>query len=118
MNTFKVNGKEYKAKEFTFNLICDLEGMGVPLEQMDEKPMSMVRAYFGICAGLGKDAAGKEMEQHIIGGGKFDDVMKAMMNEMENSDFFRSLNQKAETETAENQGEAAAETAAAETAAE
>lgn len=94
MNYFTINGKEYKAKEFDFNLICELEDMGISLEKAAEKPMSMVRAYFGICANMGKDRAGKEMEQHIIGGGKFDDIMKAMSAEMEKSDFFRQLNGK------------------------
>lgn len=95
MNYFTINDREYKAKEFDFNLICELEDMGISLEKAAEKPMSMVRAYFGICANMSKDRAGKEMEQHIINGGKFDDIMKAMSAEMEKSDFFRQLNSKA-----------------------
>lgn len=105
MNTFTVNGTEYKAKEFDFNLICDLEDMGVSLQEAGNKPMSMVRAYFGLCAEKGKEFAGKEMEAHIIGGGTFDDIMNAMYEEMEKSDFFRNLNKKAETEVAENTSE-------------
>lgn len=103
MNTFTVNGKEYKAKPFDFNLVCDLEDMGISLEQATNKPMSMVRAYFGLCTGKGKEYAGKELEAHIIGGGKFDDIMAAMSDEMEKSDFFRNLNKTAEAEDAENQ---------------
>lgn len=106
MNTFIVNGKEYKAKPFDFNLVCDLEDMGISLEQASNKPMSMVRAYFGLCAGKGKELAGKEMESHIISGGTFDDIMTAMSAEMEKSDFFRNLNKKTETETTANEGEA------------
>lgn len=102
MNTFTVNGKEYKAKPFDFNLVCDLEDMGISLEQASNKPMSMVRAYFGLCAGKGREYAGKEIEAHIIGGGKFDDVMTAMSAEMEKSDFFRHLNKTAETAVTEN----------------
>ena len=92
MNTFTINGKEYKAKPFDFNLVCDLEDMGISLEEAGRKPMSMVRAYFGICAGKGKNFSGKEMEAHIINGGKFD--------EMEKSDFFHSLNKTEKTENA------------------
>lgn len=102
MNTFTVNGKEYKAKAFDFNLICDLEDMGISLEQAGNKPMSMVRAYFGLCAEKGIKFAGKEMEAHIIGGGTFDDIMAAMSDEMEKSDFFHNLNKTTETEDAEN----------------
>lgn len=100
MNTFTVNGTEYKAKPFDFNLVCDLEDMGISLEEAGRKPMSMVRAYFGLCVGKGKEYAGKELEAHIIGGGKFDDIMTAMSDEMEKSDFFRNLNKTAEAEIA------------------
>lgn len=99
MNTFKINGKEYNAKPFDFNLVCDLEDMGISLEEAEKKPMSMVRAYFGMCMGKGKEAAGKELERHIASGGKFADIMTAMSDEMGKSDFFQTLSKTAETET-------------------
>ena len=101
MRTFTVNQKEYKAKGFDFNLICDLEDMGVSMEEMGQKSMSVVRAYFGICAGLGREAAGAELQAHIIGGGDFMEILNAMSAEMNNSDFFRSLNKKATKENTE-----------------
>lgn len=102
MKIFTVNGKEYKAKAFDFNLICDLEDMGISLETASSKPMSMVRAYFGLCAEKGKEYAGKEMEAHIIGGGSFNDIMSVMSDEMEKSDFFRNINKMSEQETTES----------------
>lgn len=102
MRTFTVNGKEYNAKDFGFNLVCDLEDMGVSLEEMKKKPLSVVRAYFGMCAGVSKENAGKEMEEHMKKGGKLDDIMDAMAEKMEESDFFRSLSENAEKEAAEN----------------
>lgn len=105
MKTFKVNGKEYKAKEFSFNLVCDLEDMGVSLQEASGKPMSMVRAYFALCTGKGKEYAGKEMEQHLINGGTFDEIMNVMSDEMEKSDFFRNLNKTENKEVAENSEE-------------
>lgn len=102
MRTFTVNKKEYKARAFDFNLVCDLEDIGISLEEAGKKPMSLVRAYFGLCAGKGKEYAGKELESHIIGGGTFEDIMNAMSDEMEKSDFFRNLNKTAEQEVAES----------------
>ena len=46
MKTFKVNEKEYVAKPFDFNLICDLEDMGISLQDAGRKPMGMIRASF------------------------------------------------------------------------
>ena len=105
MKTFIVNGKEYKAKPFDFNFVCDLEDMGISLEMISKKPMSAIRAYFAMCAGKGSEYAGKELEAHVIGGGELDDITTTMSEEMEKSDFFRSLNKTEEAEDAENQEE-------------
>lgn len=95
---FTVNNKRYVAKPFDFNMLCDLEDMGVSLETAQSKPVSMIRAYFGICAGKGKDFAGREIQEHLISGGSFDDILEAMGAEMNNSDFFQSLSKKTETD--------------------
>lgn len=105
MKTFEVNGKEYSAKPFTFNTVCDLEDMGVSMGDIQRKPMSMVRAYFAICSGRGAQFAGEEMEEHVISGGDFTKIMEIISEEMNASDFFRSLNKTAETEDAEGETE-------------
>lgn len=102
MRKFTVNEKEYTARPFDFNLICDLEEMGVSMQDTEKKPMSLVRAYFGLCAGKSNEYAGKEMEEHIIKGGSFDNVMDVISKEMDESDFFRKLSQTEETKTTEN----------------
>lgn len=107
MKTFEVNGKQYKGKEFDFNLMCDLEDMGVSLEDMQKKNLSLIRAYFGLCAGLDQKRAGVELQAHLISGKKFEDITDVMTDEMEKSDFFRALQkteeaEDAEVETAEN----------------
>lgn len=88
MKYFTLNGKEYKSKELDYNTACDLEDMGVSLEMANTRPMSMVRAYFACCADISKEAAGKEIEAHIVAGGKLDDVIDIMTEEVENSSFF------------------------------
>ena len=102
MKKIIVNGKEYVAKEFTFNLICDLEEMGYDMDSMGNKPMSVIRAYFALCAGVTMDVAGKEIESHLIGGGDMAVISEAMQEQMENSDFFRNLTQTEKKKTTEN----------------
>ena len=58
MKKFTINNKQYKAKEIDFNAICDLEDEGLSLSDIQNKPMSAVRAYFTICYGGDKEAAG------------------------------------------------------------
>lgn len=100
MNTFTINGKEYKAKPFDFNMVCDLEDMGISLEEIGSKRLSSIRAYFGLCSGLSKEKAGKEIEQQFIKYGELDEISEALNKEMESSDFFHSLAERAKAETA------------------
>lgn len=95
----KINGKDYIAKDFDLNAICDLEEMGVSLEDFSKKPMSFMRGYVAICANRDAEYAGAEIEQHIIDGGKFDKIAETIAQKVEESGFFRSLNQTAEQET-------------------
>lgn len=98
---FTVNGKRYVAKPFDFNTVCDLEDNGVSLQEMQSKPMSMVRAYFALCFSGDKEAAGKEIQAHIIAGGDFADLYKVMGEEMSESDFFQALSKKEKEEDQE-----------------
>lgn len=98
MRFIKVNGKDYKAKDFSFNTICDLQDMGVDLSA-NVKPTVLLRAYVSVCMGVDKETAGNEIEAHIVNGCNFDEIMETMYALMEESDFFRHLNQTTETET-------------------
>lgn len=102
MKKIIVNGKEYVAKEFTFNLVCDLEEMGYDMETMGSKPMSMIRAYFSLCAGVTEEVAGRELENHIVGGGNFSELSEAMQEQLEKSDFFRNIMQTEKENTQTN----------------
>lgn len=94
---FTINGKRYTAKPFDFNTVCNLEENGVSLSEMTKKPMSMARAYFALCFNGSIEDAGKEIQAHIVAGGDFNDLYKAMGDEMSESDFFQALN-KAQTQ--------------------
>lgn len=99
MNTITVNGITYKAVAFDFNLVCDLEDKGIALSDIQTKPLSFIRTYVALCAGKDKAFAGQEIEEHIANGGKLDDILNVLSDEMEKSDFFRNLNKTEEKKT-------------------
>lgn len=101
MKTFVVNKKKYTSKPFDFNCVCDLEDMGITLEDMKRKSLSLIRGYLTICSGLDKEDAGAELQAHLISGEKLDSVTDAISHELEKSDFFRAIAKRAEAETAE-----------------
>ena len=86
-----MNGVTYIAKPFDFDMVCELEDMGVTFERIDKMPMSLIRAYFAICADTDKAQAAALIQNHMINGGKLDDITEAMSKEMDSSDFFRAL---------------------------
>ena len=57
-------------------MICDLEDLGVSIEDIERKPVSIVRAYAGICMGKSAKESGIEIQEHLLNGGSFDDIMK------------------------------------------
>lgn len=100
---FTLNNKRYEAREFDFNLICDLQEMGIDIldmSSMRKNPIVAIRAYASLCIGADKDVAGEEIQAHVVNGGGFDEILTAMQKMMEESDFFRALNKEPE-ETAQ-----------------
>ena len=102
MKRFKVNGKEYVAKELDFNVVCDLEDMGANVTQIDRNAMSVVRGYVAYCGNMSPEEAGKEIQAHVISGYNFNEVIEIIKEQMLTSDFFRGLNQTEEEGTQKN----------------
>ena len=85
-----------------FNLVCDLEDMNVSVVDGNMKSMSLMRGYFGLCAGLSMTKAGEEIQSHLKHGGKLDEFAESLKYEFENSEFFQSLREEAEEDNTEN----------------
>ena len=66
MKNFTINRKVYKAKEFDFNLVCDLEDEGISLEVMQDKPMSMMSVFRYLCRHWKKCGWGRNAETHCF----------------------------------------------------
>jgi len=99
---FTINNRRYEAKEFDFNLICDLQEMGVNILDMSsirKNPIPVIRTYVSLCMDADKDVAGEEIQAHIINGGGFEEVLGVITDMMEKSDFFQALNKTTETDT-------------------
>ena len=102
-NTFTLNGVTYVAKPFDFDMVCELEDMGVTFERIDKMPMSLIRAYFAICADTSKEQAALLIQNHMIQGGKLEDITEPMAKEMNDSDFFRALSEDKNEDSAESE---------------
>lgn len=97
MNTFTINGVTYKSAPINFNFMCDLEDNGISIDEAENKPMKLIRAYFAMSANIGVEEAGKLLGEHMINGGSLDELQEVFLEELDKSGFFRN----AQTDKAE-----------------
>ena len=63
--------------------------------------MSVIRAYLAVCADSDMEFAGNEIQAHVIAGGSFEEMMNAMSEKMDESDFFQALQSRTEDNSTE-----------------
>ena len=104
--TFTVNGTAYPVKEIDFNFLCDMEDRGITVDDIDKKPMKILREYLSIVGGMTSVEAGKEIEAHVVSGKSLTEAYGALNDAMESSGFFRAMSeQSVEEESPETVGE-------------
>jgi len=96
-----INGKKYKPRELDFNAMCELEAHGVSITEIQGKSMSFLRAYAAMSMGVSAEAAGEEIEEHIISGGTLDTIGESFSDEAEKSGFFQAMQARGKAETKE-----------------
>lgn len=99
----KINGNIYKNAKLDVNALCDFEEMGISVDSMTKKPLSLARAYLALCMGTDVENAGHEIATHMGNGGNLDVILEAFKEEVEKSDFFHSLQENKKTENAESE---------------
>ena len=107
--TFVLNGKTYIAKELEFDSFCELEELGVPMEKIGLKPLSVIRAYVALCGDMTLEQASSEIQTHMMNGGKLTDVGDKFGERLSESGFFRQFIEGAKTENPEMETEEAEE---------
>ena len=87
----KINNKEYKIPELSFNAMCQLEEMGVNFADMEKKTLSTVRGFLALAMDGDLEKAGAELEAHLVAGGNVEDVVVEIGKAVEESGFFQAL---------------------------
>lgn len=93
-----INGKTYTVPELDFNAMCELEEMGVVLNEMDKKVLTTVRGFLALAMNSDMENAGRELEEYIVSGGKIEAIVEEINRAVSESGFFQALSQKAKTE--------------------
>lgn len=96
--TFKLNGKEYKAKELDYNAVCDLQDLGVDISKLGSNiGLSEIRAIIAVVTFNGDTRkSGNLIGEHLVSGGTFEEVVDIVAKLVEESGFFQALSKLAE----------------------
>lgn len=97
---FIINGKEYAIPELTYNTIADLDekyGLNLFGGLDGISPFSIARSFFALCT-RNKEIAGNELQEHLLNGGSFDELLDDVQKAMENSGFLSGMRKKSELE--------------------
>lgn len=96
MIKFTVNEKTYVLnEELNFKFLVMLDKNDIKVTNMTG--LATVNCFLAFVGNMDEDQASEEISQHVIKGGKLDDVYTAYKQALEESGFFRSLMEQAET---------------------
>lgn len=92
----KLCDKEIKIPEIDFDFMCRLEDAGLNINDFGRKPLNTVRAFVEVSAN--DKNASKLLQDHLINGGKIDELFEEISEAVNESGFFRALGKTAEKE--------------------
>lgn len=107
MEKFTVNGKTYVLnRELDFSYLVMLDKNDIKVTNITG--LAAINCFFQYVSGLTEEQASEEITQHVIKGGKLDDVINVYAKALEESGFFRTLMEQTTTGQ-ENMAEASEE---------
>lgn len=98
--TFKLNNKDYNAKKLDYNAVCDLYDLGTDISTLSNGiNFSSIRNFIAVLIfNNDTELAGKEINDHIVNGGKLEDIVEIITKSVEDSGFFQALGKSTEAQ--------------------
>lgn len=90
----KISGKNYEVPQLGFREMAAMESIAetsIITVFQKQQIFVLAEAFVGTVAGCGKDEAGRLCEQHILGGGKLEEIYAAFTDAVNESGFFKKL---------------------------
>lgn len=90
----KINNKAYEVPQLGFKEMAKMEQItdcSIITVFQKQQIFTLAEAFVGCVVGCDKEEAGRLCEQHIMGGGKLDDIYTAFNDAVNESGFFKKL---------------------------
>lgn len=92
MAQFTLNGKTYHPSELEFKDIRRMEKeFDVSFANMENKTFSSITAFVAMSANVSEEVASQMIQEHVVSGGDFNDIVKAFGDAMKESRFFQAI---------------------------
>lgn len=94
MSTIKINQKDYVIPTLGFREVETMESVAetsIVKAFQKEQIFIIVTAFVATVVDCDKEEAARLCEQHILGGGKLEDIYKAFSDAVNESGFFKKL---------------------------
>ena len=92
MSYVKINGKDYKVPEVTFDTICKLEECGISLIELSENKRPKIallsRAFVAWIMDIEPEQASAVINDHIKSGGNIVEILDAVYSAIADAGFF------------------------------
>ena len=92
MSYVKINGKDYKVPEVTFDTICKLEECGISLIELSENKRPKIallsRAFVAWIMDIEPEQASAVINGHIKNGGNIVEILDAVYSAIADAGFF------------------------------
>lgn len=99
MEKFTVNGKAYFAKDLDFEFLVVLDKNGISTDKI--AGLAAVNCFLAYCGNITEEQASKEISAHMIAGGTLDSIVDVYSKCLQESDFFRAILGRVESEQTE-----------------
>ncbi len=92
-----INGKEYATPAFTFGDMCKLEGWGLPIDSISERPLTFLSGFVALAIGGDLADGQKAIDEHLNAGGSIDELADELNTAIEGSGFFKRARTESKT---------------------
>ena len=86
----KINEKEYSTPTLDFESMTKLEGWGITIDKMADRPLGFLAGFVALAVGGSVEEGAKAIDDHIKGGGSLDDLVVELNKSIEASGFFNN----------------------------
>lgn len=98
METLKLNGRTFRARDIDFNFVCILGENDIDIQEIGKKVLPSLRVYVAYCMGVDDtDIAGNEINLHILNGGSLEDISSVFVAKVNESAFFQAIGKQSGT---------------------